>query len=149
MDSEGYGDAPVLNCIDMSVTAAWYARPQAKHFLYQRGGLMQFEGPGYWQAARMSMAHYGQSTAQEIDAFMNGSLLVEGGIAGAFGGTDKVAFVRPFCAEEDQRDIEAGLSELGFVAQSERRIYDGAPDYQIMAWPRTRVTLYERPADAS
>lgn len=148
VDEAGYSDAPVLNCIDMSVTASWYARPQAEHFLYQRGGLMQFEGPGYWRAARMSMARYGQSTAEEIDAFMGGSLLVEGGFSAAFGEAQQVAFIRPFCAEEDQRDIEAGLAGLGFVARSENRIYDGAPDFQIMAWPRTWVTLYER-QDAS
>ena len=148
-DAAGYGDAPVLNCIDMSTTAAWYARPEAEIYLYQGGGLMHFRGPEFWQAARMTMARYGKSSAQEIDAFMGGTLLVSGGLSGAFGDADKVAFIRPFCGEEDQAAIEAGLAALGLVPQSETRIMDGAPSFQVMAWPRTWVTLYARTEDGT
>lgn len=144
LDAAGYGNAPVLNCIDMSATAAWYARPEADIYLYQRGGLMHVPGPDYWQAVRMSMSRYGESTAQEIDAFMAGRLLVEGGFEGAFGDVQRVAFMRPFCSAESQRAIETGLAELGFVAASDALMDAGAPRFQIMASPHTHVTLYTR-----
>ncbi|WP_439619334.1 glycosyltransferase family 39 protein [Hyphomonas sp.] len=144
LDGSGYGDAPILNCIDMSTAAAWYARPQAKIYLYQRGGLVHFAGPQYWQAARMSMRRYSVATSQEIDAFVGGRLLVDGGFDGAFGQSDKLVFMRPFCADRDMAEIESGLTQLGFTLQSERLIDEGAPPFQIMAMPHTWVTLYVR-----
>ncbi|MCI4644672.1 MAG: glycosyltransferase family 39 protein [Hyphomonadaceae bacterium] len=147
VDAAGYGDAPVLNCIDMSTSATWYARPEAEIYMYQRGGLMRYPGPDYWQAARMSMSRYGSSTAQEVDAFMGRGWLVTGGFEEAFGEAAQIAFIRPFCSEDSQRMIETRLAEMGFVVQSETLITEGAPSFQIMAWPRTWVTLYARPME--
>lgn len=144
IDAEGYGDAPVLNCIDLSSTAEWLAKPQADHYLQSRGGLLRFPGPQYWHAARMSMSRYARSTAADIDAYLGGGLLVEGGVEAAFAEEERVVFIRAKCADEDYDAIYDGLDALGFVLESETLMDERVAGYSIVSRPSTVVGLYRR-----
>ncbi|GAB5458026.1 MAG: hypothetical protein Hens3KO_10560 [Henriciella sp.] len=144
IEREGFAEVPVLTCIDMSASAAWETKPEADIYLFRRGEIMLFPGPRYWQIARLSMTGYYQAPVAEIDAYLGGKLHISGGMADAFITSDKIAFVRPFCEADTEAVIMAQLQEIGFVEVSKTLITDGAPNWQIMANPRTKVSLYRR-----
>lgn len=144
IEREGFAEMPVLTCIDMSASAAWEAKPEADIYLFRRGEIIRFPGPSYWQVARLSMTAYHKATVAEIDAYLGGGLHINGGMAQAFNTSDKIAFVRPFCEAETEAVIQTELQALGFVEVSKTLITDDAPDWQIMANPRTKVSLYRK-----
>lgn len=145
IDQRGYTDAPVLTCVHFHSAAAWLHRPEARILVYRAGDILHYKGPAYWRAAENSMNWLRAADAHAIDEALGGGWLVEGGLAGALAGEDKVSFIRPACGPGAEAEILLALEALGFVQDGEETLIRGrAADFTILDNPQTRVSLFQR-----
>ena len=142
--AQGAGDAPVVTCVHFQTAAAWENRPTGRHLYYRGGSILDYQGREYWQAAKMSMTKLRAAKAPEIDAALGGGWLIEGGFETALEDEDQVLFIRPFCADGREEEIDAALEALGFTEGPEITITGDAADYIILERPQTRITIYDR-----
>ncbi len=144
IDREGYTDAPVLTCLDMSAGATWETRPGTEVYMQNYGGLLEFEGPQFWEVSSMSRVVLRNTTAQNIVDFLGRDILIDGGIEEAFADDEKLVFIRPFCKDDDEDQILAEIASAGFEEITEALILDDAPQKRIIVNPKTRVSLFRR-----
>ena len=147
-DARGYEGAPVLTCIHFTTAAVWEARREAQVLYYRRGDIIEYHGPEYWQAASNSMAWLRAADAAQIDEALGGGWRIDGGLAGALQGQERLVFMRPFCPGNKETEILAALSTLGFAQETEKLVDDGAADFTILQAPEARVSLHRRTTEA-
>lgn len=143
-DTQGFGDAPVVTCDHFSAAAIWENRRTARIYDYRGGDVIHYKGPGYWQAARMSMVKLRPATAEQVDAELGGGWKVPGGLPAILEDEPRVAVMNVWCGEWEQ-DIFDELETLGFVQRGEQHRARGkAGDHTILQDPEARVILFER-----
>lgn len=141
---QGVGDAPALTCVHFQAAAAWENRPDGRTLYYRDGAIIDYKGPEYWQAAKMSMPKLRIADAHEIDAVLGGGWLIEGGMKAALSNDNEVLFIRAFCDPGREAHIDTELEALGFQEGQETLITGNAADFVILENPQTRITIYRR-----
>jgi len=141
---QGVGDAPALTCVHFQAAAAWENRPDGRTLYYRDGAVIDYKGPEYWQAAKMSMSKLRIAEAHEIDAALGGGWLIEGGMKAALSNDNEVLFIRAFCDPGREEQIKTELETLGFHEGQETLITGKAADFVILENPQTRITIYKR-----
>ncbi len=145
-DAQGFTEGSYITCHALTAAAAWEHRRTARLINYDRGDVLIYKGPEFWQAARMSMTWLRQARPAEIDAVLGGGWLVPGGLETALKDDDRVVVFDIACwarAEGLPEELEA----LGF-----RQVGGGYPvhspreaKYTILNNTDLEVFLWERP----
>ena len=143
-DREGFIDAPVIACNHFMAAAIWETRRDAQIYLYRQGEVMDFKGPEYFRAMGMSMSKVRLSTLSEIDDYLGGGWIIPGGLEAVLADEDQAVFVRPFCPNNKDGEIEQGILAQGFELHVEALVRGRAPDKTILETPQTTIGLYER-----
>ena len=141
----GYGDAPLVTCLDYSATAAWEANPDADIYIMFSDATLKYPGPRYWRAVEMTMVEYRKASRAKINDFLGGGLIVEGGIAEVLKGHDKVRLFSTGCPDRMMTVAPPAIEALGYELKQDKPIRGNAPDdYIIMENPVLRAMLYEK-----
>lgn len=144
LDAEGYDRAPVITCLDYSAAAAWEARPDATIYAVLEDDAIRYPGPRFWRAVEMTMVEYRKASTREIDAFLGGGLIVEGGVDEIVSTQQRVALLQTGCSNWRQDEISARLEKLGFIKHADTLIRGRAADYTIIEAPVLNARLFER-----
>lgn len=144
-EANGFGEAPVITCVHFHAAAAWENRRDGRTLHYRRGEILNYKGPEYWQAARLTMPVLRASDAFEIDAALGGGWLIPGGLEGALAGDTQALFIRPSCPPGREQEIIDGLAAIGFEPVGETALIRGnAADFMMLEAPLTRVSMFAR-----
>ncbi len=143
VSAEGAAEAPVITCHDYTAAALWEEdRSRAIHFT-NSDDTIRYKSSQYWSAAQTSMSNMRQMSLREIDAYLGGGWLVEGGLGSVLNGQDEVSIIRSYCGREVLDAIESELARSGFVATA---TWDSRrPESEIsVVSPQTIATVYKR-----
>jgi hypothetical protein len=146
-EAAGFGEAPVLTCNAFCAASIWENRPDAVIFDYRRGEVMRYSGPEFWRAAVNSMHWLHMASIEEIDAFHGGGWHIQGGLAKALEGYDRITFMVTSCDSSiyDEQNLKASIAEAGFSSSGpEFMVLGRARQEVLLTIPETRVQLYER-----
>ena len=143
-DENGFEDVPVITCLDYSAAAAWEARRDAEIYWVFTDGTLRYPGASYWKAVEMTMVEYRKASRAEIDAYLGGGLLLEGGLETIATNNDKVALFSTGCASNYTEVISEKLQILGFEMTADERIRGNAADYTIIESPVLTARLFKR-----
>jgi hypothetical protein len=144
-DARGFTEGPYVTCHTLTAAAAWEHRRTARIINYDRGDVLIYKGPEFWQAARMSMTWLREARPTEIDDVLGGGWLVPGGLQEALKNHDRIVLFDIACWFRAEGLAEQ-LGALGFTQTGEAYQVRSprAANYTIMQGTDGTVLLFER-----
>lgn len=143
-DANGFGEAPIVTCHIYTAAAVWEEAPERSIYFSEKGALLEYKGPEYWRTASESMNVLRTMSQQEIDVYLGGGWIVEGGLPALFSSHGDAIFLRSYCPNEEAAALEVELAEASFSSQFELDTNKAAAGNVVIANPQTVVNLYQK-----
>lgn len=143
-DVNGFDQAPILTCHIYTASALWEEAPDRPIYFSEKGALLKYKGPEYWQTASQSMNVLRTMSQHDIDRYLGGGWIVEGGLATLTKANSEAIFLRSYCPPEEVAMVEAGLTQSGFNSLAELDTNKMTGGKVMIANPQTVVNLYQK-----
>ncbi len=118
--------------------------PERPTYLFTNTGVLHAKS-GFFDATRMTMTRLLASDAGEIDTFLGGGYLVDGGLTGLLNNRERViALVQP-CHGDLELRMRERLNALGFIERSRQPIGQAAQDRVVIQRGETVIALFDNP----